>query len=224
MAAKSASPSSQQRLRVFEAYRGRGKRTNDLWLVYSYKTDRDWILSSNRQLVHWLVFLESCPTVKSFDFVQNDALFLSESSVEVALTDGSIERHIIGTSDLNSLQGGRSTGSTHPKEQIKFFADAELSPHVQLAMRWMKAMAFAAAIRDNEHSHVRLALVSLLQSKQKGVIGGIIDDLDGFDPALTYGMLVRLAVEGHLLLDLSRLGFCLSTPWQLPADHRHVVA
>ncbi len=67
MARVGKSPRSTLRRLIPDAYRARGHRVNNLWLVYSPKTDRDWLLPSDRQLVHWLVFLESNPEVLSFD-------------------------------------------------------------------------------------------------------------------------------------------------------------
>ncbi|MET3139971.1 hypothetical protein AAKU61_004355 [Undibacterium sp. GrIS 1.2] len=67
MPKKTRSPKSLQRLRVFDAYRGRGHQNSNLWLVYSVKTQRDWILPSDRQLVHWIHYLETNPLVKWFD-------------------------------------------------------------------------------------------------------------------------------------------------------------
>jgi hypothetical protein len=57
---------SRQRARVLEAYRGRGHRNSNLWLVYSVKQDQDLLLHSDRSLVHWLTFLEGDPDVTGF--------------------------------------------------------------------------------------------------------------------------------------------------------------
>src|SRR5690606_23397495 len=57
---------SRQRARVLEAYRGRGHRNSNLWLVYSVKQDQDLLLHSDRSMVHWLTFLESDPDVTGF--------------------------------------------------------------------------------------------------------------------------------------------------------------
>lgn len=65
--AKTISPKSQQRLRVMDVYRGRGHRNSNLWLGYSEKLDQDCIVTNDRELVHWIVFLEIDPTVKRFE-------------------------------------------------------------------------------------------------------------------------------------------------------------
>ena len=95
MANRSASLQSQQRLRVFDAYRGRGRRNNALWLVHSVKMDRDLIISSDRRFVHWLVFLEADPNVKSFESMPPADRPVPDGSIEVNLVDGSQEKHLV---------------------------------------------------------------------------------------------------------------------------------
>jgi len=223
VAKSSASPQSQQRLRVFDAYRGRGRRTNDLWLVYSVKTDRDWILSSNRQLVHWLVFLETEPSVKSFDFSPTKRETSDDVTVAVVLTNGSKERHLVIADRAEVLKDVNSGANDRQSEGIRIYSDIDLRPQVQLAMRWMKAIAFAAALRDKEHMHLRLALLPLLRPMECGVIGQLVEELSGFENSLVLGMLVRLAIEGHVKIDLSSFGFCSATPWAWQESH-HVDA
>jgi hypothetical protein len=208
-----ASPKSQQRLRVFEAYRGRGKRTNDLWLVYSAKTNRDLILSSNRHLVHWLVFLETQSLVRTFDFSSKQDRVDDCSEITVVLADGSKERHLVRAGDTRQSDSGQADGNQSQQEGLKVFTDAELVPHVQLAMRWLKALAFSATMRDRDYLPVRLALIPMLRATQRGNIGTVIATLPAFEEPLVFGMLVRLSIEGHLLLDLSRYGFCSATSW-----------
>lgn len=223
MAKSSASPQSQQRLRVFDAYRGRGRRTNDLWLVYSVKTDRDWILSSNRQLVHWLVFLETAPSVKSFDFSPTERETSDDVTVAVVLANGSKERHLVIADRAEVLKDVNSEANDRQSEGFRIYSDIDLRPQVQLAMRWMKAIAFAAALRDKEHMPLRLALLPLLRSMECGLIGQLVEELSGFENSLVVGMLVRLAIEGHVKIDLLPFGFCSATPWAWQESH-HVDA
>src|SRR5574342_340365 len=74
---------STLRKTVMEAYRSRGKGISNLWLVYSAKTNSDWILPSDRQLIHWLYFLEANPDVRTFDLAPEP--ILSESREEGTL-------------------------------------------------------------------------------------------------------------------------------------------
>lgn len=213
MGNSSASLRSQQRLRVFDAYRGRGRRTNALWLVYSVKTDRDLIFSSDRRFVHWLAFLEADPLVKFFDLTTSEDASVPDTSIKVQLSNGGHEIHLVGgirvaPQELSTLQGGEVQS-----EAVRIFTDVDLKPRVALAMRWHKALSFAAAIRDREHAPLRLALVPVLRSIRKGTLGQVLKELQGFEEAATLGMFVRLAVEGHVSIDLTGTGLNWATPW-----------
>lgn len=205
---------SQQRLRVFDAYRGRGRRTNDLWLVYSIKTGRDWILSSNREFVHWVIFLETDPSVASFEFVADVEKTGHSAPVSVLLKNGSNERHVVTSRAVEDHQLADQLENDKPSDRIKFFTDVELGPKTGLAMRWLKAIAFAAVLRDKECAPVRTALVLALRTLGEGTIQKLIDELVGFEAALVYGMLIRLVIEGHVTIDLSNFGICSATPWR----------
>jgi hypothetical protein len=158
-----SSPKSRQRQRVFDAYRGRGHRNTNLRLAYSVKTDRDWIVNNDRRLVHWLTFLESDPSVKWFDLdPSNDSeasgVTTDVHAVEVHRVDGGREWHRVivgGSGDILLVDAGAKSQGT-PSWQI--FGDAELKPHVQPAMRWMKAIGYAEVIRNRKHNPVVVAL------------------------------------------------------------------
>lgn len=228
MAKVFSTPQSKQRARVFDAYRGRGRRTNQLWLVYSVKTNRDWIWASDRQLVHWLVFLEANPSVLTFDFPEPSMEgFRNESIVDVQLSDGSRERHTV-FSDIVSFDSDNSfvarNGISSSAVKQKFFCDTELKPLVPLAMRWHKALCFAAVLRDQEQLSSRIALVSAIKARGSGIVRDLLADIQNFDEALVLGMLVRIAIEGFVTLNLTDQGFCYATPWQLVEVSEHVVS
>lgn len=90
------SPKSQQRLRVMDAYRGRGRRYSSLWLGYNEKLGQDCIVTNDRQLVHWIVFLEIDPMVKCFDLASQTTAVEGDANVcdvEVTRIDNSREIH-----------------------------------------------------------------------------------------------------------------------------------
>jgi hypothetical protein len=229
MAKVSSTLPSAQRARVFEAYRGRGRRTNQLWLVYSVKTNRDWILSSDRQFVHWLAFLEANPSVSKFDFpLSTNTEFAKQCIVDVQMHDGSRQQHkvysgtLVDETDIARAVDNGNASNDSVKQ--KFFGDAELKPMVQLAMRWHKALCFATVLRDQEQLPSRIALVSAIKARVSGTVEDLLVDIGPFDEPVILGMLVRVAIEGVITLDLHRQGFCYSTPWRISEDFGHVVA
>jgi hypothetical protein len=216
---------SNQRQRVLDAYRGRGRRTNSLWLVYSIKTERDWILSSDRQLVHWLVFLEANPLVRTFSRIEDSAAKPSEGPVTVITASGEIEIHrikaISNQTDINADIQPNDIGTPN-EPTTRVFTDSELLPVVKLAMRWHKALSFAAAMRGNEHTALRLAVVQYISNRKNGSVGRFVSALSDFEECLSIGMLVRLAVEGRVYLDLQKSSFSYNTLWSLSEGNSDV--
>ncbi len=223
MSSTSPTVRSAQRARVFDAYRGRGKKNSNLWLVYSVKTGRDWVLSTDRQLIHWVYYLETAPTVKSFELVtppvqgnRESRHRHSELDAVVVSVDGAIAHH-----KLQSREGTDSEVQTprDPNAEIRtkhqIITDADLAPYAGLSMRWLKAIGYAAAIREQEHASTLIALSSITKRQQHGNVGEIESLLSGFDSAVVRGLLVRMSIEGAIDLDMTLGSFRSATPWCL---------
>lgn len=222
MAKISPSPRASLRHSIPAAYRARGRKVNNLWLVYSVKTDRDWLLRSDRQLVHWLYFLETDPQVISFDLApepalphDDNAVIATELDAIAVFRDRHVEWHEIKAGNRPQIPAqeniARKAGA-----QYRIITDTEqLIPNSRVAMRWMKALGFAAAIRGQEQNSCRIALASCLNSLKSGHIRTLISELEGFDPAVVLGMFVRLAISGTIHVDLVEQSFGLSTRWKL---------
>lgn len=227
MAKGGRSPRSSLRRSIPEAYRARGHRVNNLWLVYSVKTDRDWILPSDRQLVHWVAILETDPDIVTFDLAPE--LVVSRDDRETRATeldatavfrDHHVEWHEVkaGTERQAADRSqfiAQETAAHEAGAQYRIFNDVELGPKAREAVRWLKAIGFASAIRGQEHNACRIALATCLDTFKSGHIRTIIGHLNGFDPPIVYGMLVRFAITGIIRLDLSERSFGLATRWRL---------
>lgn len=227
MAKTSGSPRSTLRRSIPDAYRARGHRVNNLWLVYSVKTDRDWLLPSDRQLVHWLSFLEVDPEVIAFDLAPEPVVSRDEKGPRateldaiVVFRDQHVEWHEVKAGNV-CQEADRSqllaqAAAAHEAGVIyRVFNDNDFRPNARLAVRWLKAIGFAAAIRGQEHGSCRTAVVSRLNSLESGHVRAIVSDLEGFDPAIVYGTLIRLAISGVVHLDLAERSFGLATRWKL---------
>ncbi len=227
MAGVGRSPRSTLRRSIPDAYRVRGHRVNNLWLVYSPKTDRDWLLPSDRQLIHWLVFLESDREVLSFDLspdplISHDAneFRATELDAIAIYRGGHVEWHEVkaGTTlhDSNRSQFQAQVAAAHKAgATYRIFNDENLGQNARLAVRWLKAIGFAAAIRGQEHGPCRSALVAYLNNRKYGYVRSIITELHAFDAAVVLGLLVRLSLSGIVCLSLEDQSFGLGTKWRL---------
>lgn len=227
MAARSSSPRSQQRYRLLDAYRGRGRRNNNLFLVYSVKTQQDLILPSDRQFVHWIHFLETEQNVKTFEIAPKK--ILSHDSAEARGTeldayvtnwDGSVEWHEV-KSDKESIQDANpqllaqaSLSSKHGTT-YKIFSDEELEPNVESCMRWLKVITYASTLRDRPLLYETTKLLDYCESHQQGSLGELVATLKTEipDTEIIKGLVARLTITGTLSLDLSRFGFSPAVPW-----------
>jgi hypothetical protein len=218
---------SSLRKSVIGTHRARGKGLSNLWLVYSIKTNNDWILPSDRQLIHWIYFLEINPKVATFDLAPDPILSADENETRateldayVEYKDGSSEWHEVKAnakrndpSHLSQKQA-QINASLKTRVNYKRFNDDELKPKVKIALRWLTAISFAAQIRDQEHLACRTSLVMTFKKLESGNVKTILDELEVFEKVIVLGMLVRLAIEGVISLNLNNKTFGLLTPWQ----------
>lgn len=220
------SPRSTLRRSIREVYRARGRGNSNLWLVYSAKTDRDWILPSDRQLIHWLHFLESEPTVTTFDLAPEPVVSTDDYETRAAeldaiavYRDGHIEWHEVKAGKHLSLFDRSqflAEAAAASKEGVKYtiFNDQDLRPIARTALRWIKPLGFAAVIRGQELGPCRISLAAYFHEHQTGTIGTVISELSQHDPSTVMGMIVRMAAAGVISLDLTRGSFGLQTAWR----------
>lgn len=227
MSTSSQSPRSTLRRSIRDVYRGRGRGNSNLWLVYSVKTDRDWILPSDRQLVHWLYFLESEPTVTTFDLAPEPVVSTDDKETRGAELDA-IAVYRDGHLEWHEIKAGTRTNPTDrsqflaqaaaaTKEGVKYtvFNDQDLRPIAAVALRWIKPLSFAAVLRGQEQTPCRTALAAYFREHQEGTIKAVVTDLSQFDQPVVLGMMVRMAVGNVIRFDMTRRSFGLRTSWSL---------
>lgn len=222
-----ASLKSSLRKSIIGAYRARGRGKNNLWLVSSIKTNQDWILPSDRQLVHWLYFLESNHDVLDFDLAPEPILShddneerSTELDAVVTLKNKLQEWHEVkadrGKQNPNNRSQFLSQAAAASKEHVAYhrFDDDELKPKVKVAMRWLKPLAYANAIQGKEHIQCKTVLALNLKNLGSGNIKQILEIMVEHDSAVVLGLLARLAIQGVIEINLEKNTFGLLTPWK----------
>lgn len=227
MATPEISLKSSLRKSVLKTYRARGRSVSNLWLVYSVKTNSDWILPSDRQLIHWLYFLEINPDVESFNLAPEPVLSADKDEVRateldaiVTYRDGSIAWHEVKagkeSNDPSHLSQKQAQINAAAKAHRKYkrFNDIDLAPIVKISLRWLMAISYAAAIRDQQHINCRTYLLIAIREQKTGIINSLLVELEGFESAIVLGVLVRLAIEGYVDINLTNRSFGKLTPWK----------
>jgi hypothetical protein len=205
---------SRQRARVLEAYRGRGHRNSNLWLVYSVKQDQDLLLHSDRSLVHWLTFLESDPDVTGFAPIPDELSSVLNVGPAAAMVlerkDRQLEVHLVA-----SVAPELTTVETHGgPAKVRVIAPEDLQARARLAVRWLKAIGYAGLFRFKDLTPVSNQLTLAFTRRWSGTVNDLVDDLAGLDRAAILAGLVKAAIGGHVELDLSSHGLCGASGWK----------
>lgn len=209
---------------VYHGYHARGRNNQNLWLVYSVKTDRDWVLFSDRQLIYWICHLETNPDVLSYDLdPQPISLIVREKRFEVrlgaivCLKNKATEWHILNgewmtePDQINALQAA----ATEAQVTYRFIFEEDLKRAIGTAMRWLKVISYAASIRGRVYSQTEASLWTIVQTKKGGLVEDFLTSLIGEEEAVVIAVLARLSINGRLHLDLAKNGYGRRTPWHL---------
>ncbi len=154
---KSRTLPSRQRANVLKAYRSRGRANRNLWLVYSQKTNRDWVLKSDRHLVHWVLNLETDADIQTFELEPSDPISLATDGASgnmdalVVRSDGTREHHklLLRTQQEPAQEPAASPERLLGSEDalpVRVFTEADLRSRGAEAMRWLKVVCYCAAI------------------------------------------------------------------------------
>jgi hypothetical protein len=213
-----------QRASVLAEYRNRGRSNGNLWLVYSVKTDRDWILPSDRHLLLWLAYLESNPAVRTFSFTDQDrrknrpASGAGQSDAVATFRDGSVEHHTIAGPAHNLSKGPDHNFPDYQQVMgsalSRVVTDDDLRCRAVEAMRWLKVVSFAAPLRGQELTAATVAVVAALRSFGSGRVCDVVHRLADFDRPTVLGIIARTAIHGDISLHLNIHGFTLLSQWK----------
>lgn len=205
---------SRQRARVLDAYRGRGHRNSNLWLVYSVKEDQDLLLHSDRSLVHWLAFLESDPSVAGFRPIPDELSAVLKVAPAAAMIlerkDRQLEVHTLAdqSPELATIETCAGPAA------VRVIAPGELQARARLAARWLKAVGYAGLYRYKDLTPVTNQLTPAFMRRWRGTVNELVDDLAGLDRAAIFAGVVKAAIGGHIELDLSSHGLCGTSGWK----------
>lgn len=232
MSSPGISPKSALRKSLLKSYRARGHGNNNLWLAFSVKTDRDWILPSDRHLIHWLYYLETNPDVVSFDLASDgvispgcNQICSTEIDAVVVYRSGQILWHEVKarksvSSEEKSLFRVQDQVAADTSAKYLRFDDQDfVGEPMRIGLRWLKPLAYAEVIRGQELNHYRFALATYCNYEQGGTVKGLLEALRPLDPAILLGMLTRFAIGNVLTLNLPKSPFGPETRWH-SNDHQ----
>lgn len=204
----SVSAKSSARELVHKAYRARGHGLNNLWLVYSPKTDRDWLLNSDLQYIYWLRFLESNSAVGCFEILERQT---ATPDFLVHYRDGSSEVHFVKSSNIDAPELYLVDGNYLP---CKSFDYERVEAVAIEALRWAKPLGFAASIRGEEYISLMNAVALYFHRVRIGTVGDVVSHLGEYDRTEVVGVIVRQHAKGLIKISLGSHPFSLNTVWE----------
>ncbi|MBX7276748.1 hypothetical protein K2E96_18850 [Pseudomonas sp. ERGC3:05] len=197
---------------LYLKYRTRGRKNSNLWVVYSPKSREDMVLNSDLELIYWLYFIESDPLVTSFRVCEirspEDPDFL------LNFTDGQGRADYLGRFP-DVMRDDKKVLYDNKTWAVRFINTEELSTLSKQALRWLKPIAYAAAIRDKKLTPLHNALIVEEAKCGGGTVQYLLDQLPLFDSSHVVGMLMRHFVEGRISFDLVSSSFGNNTIWKV---------
>jgi hypothetical protein len=225
MAALGRSPKSSLRKSIRDINRSRGHGNHNLWLVYSPKIDRDLVFPSDRQFIHWLYFLEFNLEVSRFDCAPG--VIPSHDGIEPRGTElDAIVWYRNSPDEWHEVKAGESIDPAHQSQFsaqrnaaeksnaiYRIFNDKDLAPVASIAIRWLELIAYAAAIRDEPHTHHHNSVAFYMQNQKHGSFQDLYEALPNIDPEVLIGVIVRMAAKGFVAIDIHQKPFGDATRW-----------
>jgi len=211
-------PQARVRDSLYKHYKARGRKKYNLWLVYSPKLNRDIIIDSDKQLIYWLHFLESDPTVESF--LLHDKQNRADPDFFVTFRGGERRADFLQLPPESNLKPSVTYFDNKVWEN-RFIQEDELIKTSQQAQRWLKPIMFAAAIREQQLLPLHNTLIIAEHKYKSGILADLLAESSGHDSMKVLGMVMRHFTEGRILLELSNATFGNNTPWKISTGERH---
>lgn len=202
MSAGKHSLKQEHRRRILQEARARGHGSSNLWYVYSVKLNRDLVLPSDSALIYWVVFLEIDLDVVEFSQSEGGDGF----DFLVKKQSGSVSEVVF--SDLEEPSGSEE-GCTIRISRRQLLSKAPL------AIKAMKAMAYAAAIRGSACTAASNAVRAIEVSLGAGDVQAVLRNAPLIAPPIICGVLVRHFIAGLIEIDLTKeSSFGRYTQWK----------
>jgi len=181
-------PSSKLRAALFTACKQRAEHASNIWLVYSARNDRQWILRSDAEYLHFL-YLEFSEHVVNFQ-IEPEAVLLAidgerhrtQFDALVRFDDGHIEcREVKRTFDppVNLLgevdpryalqHDLQVKAASHMGAHYVRICTADLEPHTQRIINSMRMLRFLSAARRMPLGDSKNGVLARLIGSNNGV-------------------------------------------------------
>lgn len=213
---KRAAPRQGGRARLMEAIGARGRRANNIYLVYSPRLGRDLILTSDLEEEHWLL-IESDASIDTFDLdppevvvrIGEDNLATKLDAV-IRFRDGRREwREVKHASALRDKDAravaqaeAQSAAATRDGANYRRVTDEDLDRVSPTIRNWRRAVAILARTRGIDLSSERNRVGAMLRLRGRICLGDAVRAATPERRAVTAAALFSLVQAGSITCDL----------------------
>lgn len=200
----------------------RGKHFGNLWAVYSCKAKEVLLLSTDRQLAHWLLFLEFSPSIKCFsfkagslDFAQHPDIVLNYHA-EVFPVEGENELHYLQVEGRSKDFEEKVLVAKRYKYKYMEFNDEDWMPKRHHILPLLKVASFLAGSRNLYiPDKLQEKSINYVKSLRTGTLRGFLSALSSFDGNLILVVFARLFLQRVISVSYQVSFFSQDTEWVL---------
>jgi hypothetical protein len=185
----------------------RGKHFGNLWAVYSTKMNQVILLGSDRQLAHWLLYLEFSCDVISFQFnptfkaVNSGSLDRLDYHVEVNRREGMVELHYLRVTGRSENYADKLRAAEKIKYKYIEFSDEDWTPKKGKLLSLLRLASFLSGGR---HTYIPVGLdqtaMDYVSYSRKGTLQSFLSALSSYDRSLA--LLVFCRMHSTFLIDV----------------------
>lgn len=200
----------------------RGQYFGNLWAVYSCKANEVLLLSTDRQLAHWLLFLEFSPLIQNFSF-RSGSLDLAKHSgivldyhVEAVLVEGGNELHYLQLEGRSEKFEDKVLVANQYNYKYREFNDEDWVPKRNHILPLLKVASFLAGSRNlyiPEKLHEKS--IDYVKAFRSGTLRGFLSALSSFDRNLILVVFSRLFLLRVISVEFDVSFFSQDTQWVL---------
>lgn len=192
------------------SYGQRGHQNSALWYVYSPRTDKDWVLRSDRCFDHF-VLTEADPTVIDVNYspgLDLPTLGSVKFAAIVQYNDGAIQWHHVAAEEAepNSEAASRllllGDAAEHSGAHLKCFSPEDLYQNEQRRWNWQRAIAWMTAARGTALAPYMTEIAAFVHPRGSATLGEIGQIGAREESPLYSAAAFRMVQRGDLSCDL----------------------
>ncbi|WP_434707133.1 hypothetical protein J3P75_14185 [Pseudomonas sp. R1-1] len=203
-------------------FTNRGKHFGNLWAVYSFRAKDVLLLSTDRQLAHWLLYLEFSSSIASFSFKSGTKEFSEKPNyilnyhAEVLPVEGCNELHYLQAEGNTESCAEKILVARKYKYNYREFNDEDWLPRRDKILPLLKVASYLAGSRSLYIPPTLLEkALHYILTLRSGTLRGFLSALADYEKNLILVVFSRAYSERLISVDFEFSFFSQDTHWRL---------